>query len=335
MLFQKNINYVFLSNKRTFICLSIFLTFIKISQAQSPNFSYPFGDRILLNPALAGSTICPELNINYKNTYFNNFSNFNTSSFSYDRKIDKISGGLGFHILNDSQFNNTINTISISSIYSYHLKTKIKYHINFAFEISYIRKQIKPDKLIFSNMINPYTGTIDFSNSENISQNTKQNIDFSVGMVYYSKKYFSGFAIHHINSLFDKENNIFAIKYSAYFGKRFSFTNFDSEKNEILLLPNIIVNLQYNYANINYGIIFKKSFFSTGIWLKHNQKIHTFTPIFLVELNIKRCRISYTYDIQFSKYVTMPIQTNELSMSYLLNCGKKIDIKNTIYCPNF
>ena len=60
-------------------------------------------------------------------------------SASYNQRIKKINGGIGVHILKDSQGKGAINSLYFDAIYSYHLELKNRAKINFAFQTSFFQ----------------------------------------------------------------------------------------------------------------------------------------------------------------------------------------------------
>ena len=64
--------------------------------AQDPTFTQFYANPIYLNPALAGSTGCPRVAMNYRNEWPQLTGNYITYSLAYDSYVKSISGGLGF-----------------------------------------------------------------------------------------------------------------------------------------------------------------------------------------------------------------------------------------------
>ena len=57
-------------------------------QAQDPEFTQFYSNPIYLNPAFAGSRICPRFVMNYRNEWPNISGNFVTTAASYDQKVE-------------------------------------------------------------------------------------------------------------------------------------------------------------------------------------------------------------------------------------------------------
>src|SRR3989337_2005993 len=75
--------------------------FSEKSSAQDPHFTQFYANPLYLNPAFAGSHKCPRIIFNYRNQWPNISGTFVSTSFSYDMRVEAVSGGLGIHFLND------------------------------------------------------------------------------------------------------------------------------------------------------------------------------------------------------------------------------------------
>ena len=71
--------------------------------AQDFVFSQFYANPLYLNPALAGSKVCPRISLNYRNQWPALVSSFQTVSASYDQYIDALHGGIGAIVMNDRQ----------------------------------------------------------------------------------------------------------------------------------------------------------------------------------------------------------------------------------------
>jgi len=63
--------------------------------AQDPIFSQFYANPLYLNPAMAGSSVCPRLIFNYRNQWPAISGTYITYNASYDQYVDNISGVSG------------------------------------------------------------------------------------------------------------------------------------------------------------------------------------------------------------------------------------------------
>ena len=90
-----------------------------VAQAQDPQFTQFYANPLYLNPAFAGTARCPRVVLNYRNQWPALTGTFVTTSASYDQHVDAILGGIGVLVTNDQAGKGTLNTTTVSGIYSY------------------------------------------------------------------------------------------------------------------------------------------------------------------------------------------------------------------------
>ena len=141
------------TNKIILILIGCFLSLR--SYSQDPTFTQFYANPIYLNPAFAGSNVCPRFGLNYRNQWPNLSGNYVTYSGSYDQYIKPISGGIGILATHDQQGQGTIETSMLGLVYSYNLKINRKFSLMFGAQASYYLKTIDQSKLTFGDMIYP------------------------------------------------------------------------------------------------------------------------------------------------------------------------------------
>jgi len=315
--------------KRLFLLLSIFLLNFSALNAQSYNYSDPYSEKILFNPAYSGLSDIPEINLSYSKNFFRDIY-----SVSYNRFYSDYKSGLGLLISNIRLGNGAINNLNISGIYNYQLKLNYKSKINTAVQIGYTEQSVNSEKLIFSNQINPITQTISPNTSEFFG-NIYRTYDFSFGTSYISNRYRAGLSIHHMNVLLLKSAEMYIYpKFTLNFGKIFS-VKFTNTKSKLLITPEIIWQTQNNFHQLIYAVHGIYNIFLTRIFVKHNIIFNTFESAVSFGFKHAKFRLIYTYNISFTKYTDIPTTTNEISLRYNFRGRKKINIKNTIFCSDF
>ena len=75
-----------------FLCLIGVVSSSK-THAQDAAFSQFFANPIYLNPAMAGSNICPRLSLNYRNQWPGIGKTYVTYSATYDQYVEQLGGG--------------------------------------------------------------------------------------------------------------------------------------------------------------------------------------------------------------------------------------------------
>lgn len=317
--------------KRLIISLIMIFLFLHKSFSQDYSYADPYLEKTFLNPAFVGIINCKSLSLNYQKQYVYDFY-----SASLNLNLQKINSGTSIVFSNFSQAKNTFNNLYISGIYSYHIDISHLSKASAAIQMSYIQENINPDNLIFGDMINTESGTISENTQESLNFIPTKEIDFSAGTSYFSKKYRYGFSISHIQNIL-KENNIekYPTKINFHFAKHFFKNSFENNKKLIRFTPEIIYIYQNKFNQVIVGLLFEKNVFFSKFWLKNNLNFNSFTPVITFGIKNRKLRISYTYGITLSKFITLPISTNQISLTYSFDCAKKRNKLNTIYCTNF
>ena len=171
------------------LCLNI--------KSQDAEFTQFYSNPIYLNPAFAGSNICPRMSINHRSQWTGIPSVFNTTSFSYDQNFEKFKGGLGILILSD-RLTNSIQNNKISGIYSYELKISKKITLRTGLEASFWQNKFDQSQLTYIDMIDPLRGFV-LPTSNSLLNNSINGVDFSAGILAYRENVFLGFSTHHLS----------------------------------------------------------------------------------------------------------------------------------------
>ena len=164
---------------------------------QDPIFTQFYSNPMYLNPAFAGSRVCPRFALNYRNEWPNISGNFITTAAAYDQKVEGLSGGLGLIVLTDNAAK-TVKTTRVSAVYAYNQSITRKFSINFGIEATFFQKSLDWNKLTFGDMIDPRRGFV-YPTNDLSRGGTSSGIDFSAGVIGYTDKFFFGFATHHLN----------------------------------------------------------------------------------------------------------------------------------------
>lgn len=301
--------------------------------AQDPTFSQFYANPLYLNPALAGSNGCPRFSTNYRNQWPKLSANYVTYSASYDQYFKNISGGFGVIATHDRQGVGTINTTSLSMIYSYHLKVNKKFSLMFGAQASWYQKALDWDKLTFGDMIDRRRGFI-YDTKDVKRGGSRGYFDASAGFVGYSKYFFFGGAVHHLNTPNETVINgesVLPMRFTGHIGGEIKLGRKSKYSNQTSIMPNIIYQYQQGHTEMNIGTYVKYENFTAGVWYRNKDAF-----IITVGINTGAFRVGYSYDVTVS-----PINNNasggshEISMGYNIACKKPTLKFRTLICPSF
>jgi type IX secretion system PorP/SprF family membrane protein len=319
-------------NLKNFILLGLFYVSFH-SLAQDPTFTQFYSNPVYLNPALAGSSGCPRIALNYRNQWPQLTGNFVTYAAAYDTYAKNLSGGVGIMAMHDQQGQGTIQTSMIAGTYSYYLKVNRKFRIMFGGQASYFQKYLDWSKLTFGDMIDPRRGFIYQTGDVPRGNGSHGFFDVSAGMVGFTKNFYFGVAAHHLNrpdeSMILGDSKL-PIRVTGHMGANIKLGQRGRYSSNTTLMPNVIYQYQNGFQQFNIGAYLKYEAFTIGAWYRNRDA-------FIVSLGIttEKFRIGYSYDLTVSQLGGISGGSHEISMGINLKCKKQMKDFRRISCPSF
>lgn len=323
--------------KRLGLLILVFtiLVMSRDAKAQDPHFTQFYANPLYLNPAFAGTARCPRMIMNFRDQWPALSGMFVTYNVSYDQHVDAIQGGLGLMVMNDRQGYGTINATRVSGIYSYQLNVNRNFSIKAGFEATFFQKSLDWSKLTFGDMIDSRYGFIYQTNQLQPEKTSAMGVDFSAGLLGYSKKYFFGLAGHHLTQpqetlIGASGNSRLPLKITAHGGAMLHFN--ERKPDEGYVSPNILFMYQGpKFSQLNLGMYVSKGAVVGGIWYRNGPD----AVILLVGLHSGMMKIGYSYDITISKLATNSAGSHEISLGIQFDCRPKKRKIRAISCPSF
>ena len=319
-------------NVKNLMLLGLFYTSFQ-SLAQDPTFTQFYSNPVYLNPALAGSSGCPRIALNYRNQWPQLTGNYITYAAAYDTYAKNLSGGIGIMAMHDQQGQGTIQTSMIAGTYSYYLKVNRKFRIMFGGQAAYFQKSLDWSKLTFGDMIDPRRGFIYQTGDVPRGNGSHGFFDVSAGMVGFTKNFYFGAAAHHLNRPDESMilgNSKLPIRVTGHMGATIKLGQRGRYSSNTMLMPNIIYQYQNGFQQFNIGAYLKYEAFTIGAWYRNRDA-------FIVSLGIttEKFRIGYSYDLTVSQLGGVTGGSHEISMGINLKCKKQMKDFRRISCPSF
>lgn len=325
--------------------LSLILIFSAVSlvRAQDPSFSQFYGNPMYLNPALAGSKICPRLTLNYRNQWPSIEGTFVTYSAAYDQFVQPLSGGIGLMVVSENLAGGTMTANGIHGAYSFRLELAKKFTLNTALQGSYMQNKLNWDKLIFEDQyINAVGGTTLPQTQESPPDRlTVSMVDFSAGMLLgYNERSYLGVAVHHMNqpdnSYYSNGDSKLDMKITVHAGALIGLGNVNRsvEVEDLSISPNIMYQQQGEFHQLNAGMYLNMYPFVLGGWMRHNFGNPDAVMVLLGFMGPK-FKIGYSYDYTISKLTNLTGGAHEISFTYQFDCHEKTFKHKAIKCPRF
>lgn len=314
-------------NHRVLLPIIFLSVFFSELRAQDPQFTQFYANPLYLNPAFAGTARCPRICMNYRNQWPNISGTYVTYSFSGDMHVDALAGGVGVLITSDDQARGTLRTTNASFLYSYQAVVNREFSLKFGLQATYMQKALDVNALHFGDMIDARRGFV-WNTREAIPSARVSNVDFSVGMLGFSKHYFFGFAAHHINQPNEGllGESPLPVKLTVHGGAIIPL----EKGNESYISPNVLFQSQQTFRQLNLGLYYVKGPFVAGLWYRNADAV-----IALVGIQNANFKFGYSYDVTVSKLAGNTAGAHEISVQLQFECKTRRKKYRTISCPSF
>ena len=302
------------------------------SICQDAHFSQFYANPLYLNPAFAGNNYCPKMNLNFKNQWTGLDGGYTTYSISYDKFAQSVGGGIGALITHDKSGLGSLSTTTINLIYAYTLNINKNLSFKAGFQFGYFQNSIDWDNLKFADMYTTTPGTTNATAESKISAIGK-GIDIAAGGIFYNEFIFGGLAVHHLTEpeqyIFGDNDSKLNRKYSIHTGAKI---NIENALGELTISPNLLIQIQGNFTQYNFGCYLDKGPVVIGAWYRWNDAV--IGSLGIINNNF---RIGYSFDYSIGKIgFNKPLVSHEISVSYKFKCKAKKTKKYRIaQCPEF
>lgn len=302
-------------------------------QAQDPQFTQFYANPLYLNPAFAGTARCPRVTMNYRNQWPALSGTFVTTSASFDQHVDAVSGGLGLLVTHDQAGKGTLNTTTVSGMYSYQQAISRKFSLKAGFQASYFQKSLDWNKLTFGDQIDPRRGFI-YNTNDVPRGGSIGNVDFSAGVLGYSDVFFVGFAAHHLaepnESLIVGESKL-PMKLTGHAGAAIPVgMRGKYGEAQTKISPNVLYQQQAAFRQLNLGLYVDHGPITAGVWYRTRDAF-----IALIGFQTEKFKFGYSYDVTTSRLTTATAGSHEISMQLQFNCKPKKRRFRVVACPTF
>lgn len=327
--------------KFKYFILFIFISITAIGlKAQDPHFSQFYANPIYLNPAFAGTKVCPRLVMNYRNQWPSIPGSYVTYNMSYDMHINAIAGGLGVIVQSDRAGEGVLTTQSAAIVYSVRIPLSKEWFMKAGVQAGFIQKSLDWDKLTFGDQIDPKWGFSNKTQDIPLSDPNVMNFDVTSGLLIYSKNFFGGFAVHHMvppNVSFTGNESYLDMKITGHLGYMLPLTKRSRRRlrpGDPTISPNIVYMQQGAFHQLNWGAYFKKEPLIFGLWYRHFFE-GSDAVIVQVGFEYDKFKFGYSYDITVSQLKSASGGAHEFSFALDFNCPTKRSRVHEINCPSF
>ncbi|MBQ9639019.1 MAG: PorP/SprF family type IX secretion system membrane protein [Bacteroidales bacterium] len=332
---MKNVRKIFAV--AALLCLSL-----STMKAQDVVFSQFYANPLYLNPAFAGSKVCPRVSLNFRNQWPALVSAFTTVSASYDQYVDALHGGVGGFILTDRQGDHGALSTSMASVmYAFRFQAGKEVFVNAALQAGVVNTSLNWDELRFPDMIDRIYGFTGISSAQMPQHTNVWYLDFAAGALVYGPAWYAGVSAAHLTQ---PSNGFYGVtklpmKLTANVG---ALINISEEKRRTsslglgtpVISPNLVYQYQGGFHYFNYGVYLDWMPFMVGVWFRNGiENADAF--IFMVGVQQDYFKVGYSYDVTVSHLANNTSGAHELSVGILLPCPEQKHKVKAIRCPSF
>lgn len=316
------------------ITIFIFVLMASKATAQDPMFSQYYVNGIYVNPAMNAINDYTKVSMQYRNQWTGNSYNYSTYNAALELPINNTNSSFGAIATSDETRSALLNHTSFSLVYAYKFKLNEKWMAQTALQAGIGQNRLEND-LIFEDQLSLEGPTAEHS-AENFASENLVYPDFSSGIMLFSKDYYFGAAIHHLN----RPNQAFRDSYTRRLERKYTFNGgakFSKDKlgrvNQYYS-PNFIVQIQGNSSSISLGNYFKYHSLTAGLWYRWKDAM-----VIGLGFELDNFRFAYSADFNIGNNPASAL-SHEVSIGILFTQKSKGHNQNYYnkalsFCPTF
>ena len=343
------------TNHLSTLLLIVTLTFAsQKAHGQDFQFSQFYNVPLYQNPAFAGSLHQTRITAEQRLQWPRLNARYTTSLISADTYFAKFNMGIGGLIMQDYQGGSQISSTQAQFMYSYELKLSKQLTFRAGLQAGYVSSNVGYSALRFPSQFDNQNGLISSSNSYGDTsawKKVKSYGDFSSGGLLYSKRFWAGFAVHHMNTpnqsfaagpgIISTLPAEFAVTsgYQILLKKKVSMHH---DKQEITITPTFHYKQQGRSNQLDLGVYGAANQFLVGIWyrgipvIRYDNLPNNEAVIFFIGWKGDPLRIGYSYDFTISRLARAGTGgAHEINLTYVFPKRHRKRIMRTLPCPSF
>lgn len=321
-------------------------------QAQDPQFSQFYAAPLFHNPAFTGAAHKGRLVGNYRNQWPSIPGAFVTTAFSFDNYYKSYNSGFGILASRDQAGSGGLSTSSVSFNYAYELAFSGQWNCRAGLAFGYASRNVDFTRLTFRDQLNANFVPIPTSDPAQASLSRAQYFDISSGFLLYSRHFWIGSSVMHMNqpnqSLLG-ENARLPMRITVMAGakiplqKRLYGSDYGNKNVEKSISPSILYKRQGDFQQLDLGAYLTIKPLIVGMWYrglplfdKERGLYNQDAIVWLLGFKHDYFSVGYSYDLTISKLGPGTAGSHELSISYEFDNPKRRKKRVTpIPCPRF
>ena len=321
------------------------------ANAQDIQYSQFYANVLYLNPSFAGSAHGLR-GIGHQRLQWPGLdAKYITSSISIDNYFKKTRSGLGLMLSKDWQGSDVISSTEASLLLSQEVPISANHFLRAGAQATYASRYINYSTRTFPDQFND-NGWMNIDSDEPFGGNKVNYLDFSIGGMFYSEKYWLGVSASHITQpeqSFYGGGSKLPMKMSFIAGYKITLLNNNalskiSSDNEIYITPTAHYKFQGKSDQLDLGVYGLYYHLIVGAWYRGIPLLKQYrsniqnneSMVVLAGWKINNFRVSYSYDFTISKLAKARTGgSHELNVTYVLEYQRKKKIMKRLPCPDF
>lgn len=296
-----------------------------ILPAQDPIFSQFYAAPLTTNPAFAGISLGPRLNLNYRNQYPGWPNAYTTLAATVDAPLEQFNSGIGLSIVADDQGDGVYQNNYISAAYAYHARFDNGIALRMGLNAGAIQTTVDGSRLVFADVIDPLNGPGNpTATEEQIANLTRTALDLGVGFLASAGPAYVGLSLAHLNSpdesLLIVSDNLTVgrpLRTTVQAGAQIELSSYNKRRQPTFISPNLLYIRQGGFQQLNLGAYAGFGRFFGGTWYRH---AFGNADAFIATAGFREgvLRVGYSYDLTVSSLAGVPGGlggTHELSVA--------------------
>ncbi len=326
--------------RQKLLLLVLALTCYFFSYGQDPIFSQYYNAPLQINPAFTGNSYAPNLAINYRNQWsaWDNGAAYVTYAASYDQWIKPMNSGFGVMVQADDAGQGLYKTNSLTAFYAYRVQINRNLNLKLGVEAGMIQARLNWDKLIFGNMVDPETGVdLNADSGETRPEVLNKTIpEISTGVLLYSKQFYAGVSIKHLNrpneAILNINENLdigLPARWTIHGGAQIELKKPTRNAMGSYLSPNILFIRQGGFGQLNIGTYANMGMVFGGVWYRR-ARTNSDSVIVLVGAQQGKFKFGYSYDLTINGLAGKTGGSHELSIRINLEDPGRVDMNDCL-----
>ncbi len=296
--------------------------------AQDAVFSQFYAAPLLLNPAFAGMTRAPSIQLNHRSQYvgFAGGVPYQTYAVSYGQYVSALNSGFGGSLFVDQAGGGIVGTYAATAYYAYQVNIDRENSLRLGLSAGMQQRRLDWDRLVFSDQLSPTTGPVDPSGNTPPTSEIRPeetNVlfpDFGAGVLYAGKIAYAGVTVDHLTTPDDRIAfrgpggfyRGYPMRISVHAGAQFDIGS-GARTGYSFVTPNLLYTRQGAFEQLNVGAYAAVGKFFGGAWFRHAFG-NPDAVIGVVGVKIDAYKFGYSYDATVSQLSTVSAGTHEVSL---------------------